>query len=125
MAEKHPNFVMVWGTFNRKAARGGLYFLPNGESMRELRFVQILKDYTTVPFVNHCSMIYTFLLVLSDSVFCPCILWHIQAPNSLIHVPSLYIGNNMTNNGDPNQNYIQIYIKCGTKDETVKREFSM
>ena len=50
---KHSSSAMVWGCFGNNG-RGGLYFLPKGETMKANNYLQMLKDKlpTFMPLVN-------------------------------------------------------------------------
>lgn len=50
---KHPDSVMVWGAFTGKHGRGGLYFLPKGETMRGPRYINVLKDHMKAQYQIH------------------------------------------------------------------------
>ena len=41
---KHPPSVMVWGCFSSQG-RGGLYFLPKGQTMNASRYISVLDDH--------------------------------------------------------------------------------
>ena len=41
---KHPPWAMVWGCFSRKG-RGGLYFVPKGQTMNASRYISVLNDH--------------------------------------------------------------------------------
>ena len=41
---KHPPSVMVWGCFSSQG-RGGLYFLPTGQTMNAKRYIDILESH--------------------------------------------------------------------------------
>lgn len=41
---KHSSCVMVWGCLNGKMGRGGLYFLPKGETMNSERYKEGLSN---------------------------------------------------------------------------------
>ena len=41
---KHPPSVMVWGCFSSQS-RGGLYFLPKGQTMNASRYISVLDDH--------------------------------------------------------------------------------
>ena len=41
---KHPPSVMVWGCFSSQS-RGGLYFLPKGQTMNASRNISVLDDH--------------------------------------------------------------------------------
>ena len=52
----HPDSVMVWGAFSGKLCRGGLYFLPKGETMRGPRYINVLSDHMKVQYqIHQCS----------------------------------------------------------------------
>ena len=44
---KHPPSVMVWGCFSSQS-RGGLYFLPKGQTMNASRNISVLDDHLHV-----------------------------------------------------------------------------
>ena len=41
---KHPPSAMVWGCFSSKG-RGGLYFMPKGQTMNASRYISVLNDH--------------------------------------------------------------------------------
>ena len=41
---KHPPSAMVWGCFSSKG-RGGLYFVPKGQTMNASRYISVLNDH--------------------------------------------------------------------------------
>ena len=48
---KHPASVMVWGCFNGKVGRGGLYFLPKNVTMNGPRYKVVLEEHL-VPWME-------------------------------------------------------------------------
>lgn len=42
---KHPDSVMVWGSFSGAGGRGGLYFLPKNVTMRQENYIKVLDDH--------------------------------------------------------------------------------
>ena len=52
---KHPPSVMVWGCFSSQG-RGGLYFLPKGQTMNASRYISVLDDHLRIGFHEHSWM---------------------------------------------------------------------
>ncbi|KAG7175342.1 Transposable element Tcb2 transposase-like 1 [Homarus americanus] len=52
---KHPDSVMVWGTFSGCEGRGGLYFHPKNVTMKGTNYIEVLRDHM-LPFwpIHHC-----------------------------------------------------------------------
>ena len=48
---KHPPGVMVWGCFSGLKGRGGLFFLPKGQTMNTDRYIECLNDHL-LPFMR-------------------------------------------------------------------------
>ena len=46
---KHPDSVMVWGSFSGSRGRGGLYFLPKNVTMKGSNYLEVLKEHM-LPF---------------------------------------------------------------------------
>ena len=42
---KHPDSVMVWGAFDGVYGRGGLYFLPKGQTMNGATYLNVLQEH--------------------------------------------------------------------------------
>ena len=52
---KHPPSAMVWGCFSSKG-RGGLYFVPKGQTMNASRYISVLNDYLlNVMSIHGCT----------------------------------------------------------------------
>ncbi|KAG7156092.1 Transposable element Tcb2 transposase-like 4, partial [Homarus americanus] len=52
---KHPDSVMVWGTFSGCEGRGGLYGLPKNVTMKGTNYIEVLRDHM-LPFwpIHQC-----------------------------------------------------------------------
>jgi hypothetical protein len=53
---KHPESLMVWGSFSGAVGRGGLFFLPKNTTMNSERYQQTLEDHL-LPFmqIHQCT----------------------------------------------------------------------
>ena len=50
---KHPDGVMVWGSFSGVGGWGGLYFLNRGETMNQNRYIQVFEEHMLTIFQVH------------------------------------------------------------------------
>ena len=50
---KKAGSVMVWGCFSGNGGRGGLYFLPQNETMNSKTYLEVLKDHLVLLFRTH------------------------------------------------------------------------
>jgi hypothetical protein len=53
---KHPESLMVWGSFSGAVGRGGIFFLPKNTTMNSERYQQTLEDHL-LPFmqIHQCT----------------------------------------------------------------------
>ena len=48
---KHSNYVMIWGAFSGTIGRGGLYLLPENQTVNEIECVGTLEHHM-LPFLS-------------------------------------------------------------------------
>ncbi|KAK4323716.1 hypothetical protein Pmani_005597 [Petrolisthes manimaculis] len=54
---KHPDSVMVWGSFSGYKGSGGLYFLPKNVTMKGANYIEVLRDHLLVPYdIHECEV---------------------------------------------------------------------
>ena len=55
---KHPNLIMVWGTFSGEMGRAGLYFLPKNKKMNSDQYVKVLEEHMLSMFHIRSSEVF-------------------------------------------------------------------
>ena len=55
---KHPDSVMLWGAYNGKMVRAGVYFLPKKCTMNSERYIELLETHFLQMFSLHECQIF-------------------------------------------------------------------
>ena len=55
---KHPDFVMLWGTYSGKMGKAGVYFLPKKCTMNSERYIELLETHFLQMFSLHECQIF-------------------------------------------------------------------